>query len=182
MYWKFSRIFTAKRRNLFQDSNFLKSYLLPIRGYSWHQNEIKRIRRGHYSSNNFQDSTKRKITETKHGLSPKSSFFIAIKMGIVILKDAHVSARNELEAKESIKKQIRNTFKFKSLPMKKNLVKKQVMKAQSNKHRKAKQVQLQDFQHKEGKHNIIEMHKTMFPSLIITFSSIMNKINNITIK
>jgi hypothetical protein len=55
------------------------------------------------------------------------------------------------------------------------------MKAQSNKHRKAKQVQLQDFQHKEGKLNIVEMHKTMFPSLIITFSSIMNKINNITI-
>jgi hypothetical protein len=29
--------------------------------------------------------------------------------------------------------------------MKKNLVKKQVMKAQSNKHKKAKQVRLQDF-------------------------------------
>jgi hypothetical protein len=65
--------------------------------------------------------------------------------------------------------------------MKKNRVKKQVMKAQSNKHRKAKQVQLQDFQHKEGKLNIVEMHKTMFPSLIISFSSIMNTINNITI-
>jgi hypothetical protein len=65
--------------------------------------------------------------------------------------------------------------------MKKNPVKKQVIKAQSNKHRKAKQVQHQNFQHKEGKLNIIEMHKTMFPSHIITFSSIMNKINNITI-
>ena len=65
--------------------------------------------------------------------------------------------------------------------MKNNLVKKQVMKAQSNKPSKAKQVQLQNFQHKEGKLNIIEIHKTMFPSLIITFSSIMNKINNITI-
>ena len=63
------------------------------------------------------------------------------------------------------------------LPMQRNLVKKQVMKAQSNKHRKAKQVRLQDFQHKEGKLNIVEMHKTMFPS----FSRIMNKINNITI-
>jgi hypothetical protein len=39
-------------------------------------------------------------------LSPKSSIFIAIKIGIVILKDAHVSAGKELEAKESIKKQI----------------------------------------------------------------------------
>jgi hypothetical protein len=43
--------------------------------------------------------------------------------------------------------------------MKNNLIKKQFMKAQSNKHRKAKQVQLQDFQHKEGKLNIVEMHK-----------------------
>ena len=65
--------------------------------------------------------------------------------------------------------------------MHRNLVKKQVMQAQSNKHRKAKQVQLQDYQQKEGKLNIIEIHKTMYPSLIITFSSIMNKINNITI-
>jgi hypothetical protein len=65
--------------------------------------------------------------------------------------------------------------------MKNNLRKKQVMKAQSNKHRKAKQVQLQDFQHKEEKLNIVEMNKTMFPSLIIIFSSIMNKISNITI-
>jgi hypothetical protein len=56
--------------------------------------------------------------------------------------------------------------------MKKNLVKKQVMKAQSNKHRKVKQVQLQDFQHKEGKLNIGEMHKMMFPCVIVTFSSI----------
>jgi hypothetical protein len=80
----------------------------------------------------------------------------------------------ELEARESIKKQIQFFFKSKALPMKRSLVKKQVMKAQSNKHRKAKQVQLQEFQHKEGKLNIIEMHKTLFPPLIITFSSIMN--------
>jgi hypothetical protein len=99
----------------------------------------------------------------------------------VILKDAHISTRKELEAKDSIKRQIRNTFKSNPLPMKKNLVKKQVMKAQSNKRRKAKQVQLQDFQHKERGLNIVEMHKNMFPSLIITFSGIMNKINNITI-
>jgi hypothetical protein len=30
------------------------------RGFSWHKNEIKRIRRGYYSSNNFQDSNKKK--------------------------------------------------------------------------------------------------------------------------
>jgi hypothetical protein len=49
--------------------------------------------------------------------------------------------------------------------MKKSLVKKHVIKAQSNKHSKAKQVQLHEFQYKEGKLNIIEMHETMFPSL-----------------
>jgi hypothetical protein len=72
-------------------------------------------------------------------------FFNAFELGAVILKDAHVSAKKDLEAKESIKKKIRNTFKSKPLSMKENLVKKQVMKAQSNKHRKANQVQLQDF-------------------------------------
>jgi hypothetical protein len=30
--------------------------------------------RGRYDEHNFQDSTKRKITEIKHGLSPKSVF------------------------------------------------------------------------------------------------------------
>jgi hypothetical protein len=55
------------------------------------------------------------------------------------------------------------------------------MKAQSKKHRRAKQVQLQELQQKEGKLNIVEIHQTMFPSLIITFSSIMNRTNNITI-
>jgi hypothetical protein len=65
-FWEFSRIFTAKHINLFRDNNnFPKSYLLPIRGYSWNKNKIKIIRRVHYSSNNFQDSTKRKITEKK---------------------------------------------------------------------------------------------------------------------
>jgi hypothetical protein len=65
--------------------------------------------------------------------------------------------------------------------MQNNLVEKQVNEAQSNKHRKAKQVQLQNFQHKEGKLDIVEMHITIFPSLIINFSSINDKIHNITI-
>jgi hypothetical protein len=60
MNWDFAQIFTAKSRNLFRDSKFPKSYLLPIRGYSWHKNEIKMIRRGHYSSKKFQDSIKEK--------------------------------------------------------------------------------------------------------------------------
>jgi hypothetical protein len=47
----------------------------------------------------------------------------------VILKDAHISARKELEAKESIKKQIQNAFKFNPLPMHMNFVRKQIIEA-----------------------------------------------------
>jgi hypothetical protein len=72
IFWKFSQIFMVHRRNLFQDSNFPKSYLPQIRGSSWHNNEIKIIRSGHYSSNKFQDSNKRKSTENNE-LSPKSA-------------------------------------------------------------------------------------------------------------
>jgi hypothetical protein len=72
-------------RNLFQDSNFPKSYLPQIRGFSWHNNEIKRIRSGHYSSNNFQDSYKRKSTENKTlGYLPRVLFFNAFELGAVI--------------------------------------------------------------------------------------------------
>jgi hypothetical protein len=79
---EFSRIFTAQPQKQFQDSNIPKSYLAQIRGFSWHKNEIKRIRRGHYSSNNFQDSNKIKRTECKNiGLSPKSDFFNAFELG-----------------------------------------------------------------------------------------------------
>ena len=61
--------------NSFRTATSPNLYLTQIRGFSWHKNEIKRIRRGHYSSNNFQDSNKRKRTECKNtGLSPKSVF------------------------------------------------------------------------------------------------------------
>jgi hypothetical protein len=71
----------VQRRNLFQDNNFPKSYLPPIRGSSWHKKEIKMIRRGHYSSN-FQDSTKRKITEKKIlDYFPRVLFFNAFELG-----------------------------------------------------------------------------------------------------
>jgi hypothetical protein len=80
--WEFSQIFTVKRRNLFWDNNFPKSYLPPIRGSSWQKNEIKMIRRGHYSSNNFQDSTKRKNTKNKIlGYLPRVLFFNAFELG-----------------------------------------------------------------------------------------------------
>jgi hypothetical protein len=72
----------VQRRNQFQDSNFPKSYLPQIRGSSWHKNEIKNIRRGHYSSNNFQDSTKRKNNEKKTlGYLPRVLFFNAFELG-----------------------------------------------------------------------------------------------------
>jgi hypothetical protein len=72
----------VQRRNLFQDSNFPKSYLPQTRGSSWHKNEIKRIRSGYYSNNNFQDSNKRKITEEKTmGYLPRVLFFNAFELG-----------------------------------------------------------------------------------------------------
>jgi hypothetical protein len=71
----------VQHRNLFQDNNFPKSYLPQIRGSSWHKNEIKMIRRVHYSSNNFQDSNKRKITEKTLGYLPRVLFFNAFELG-----------------------------------------------------------------------------------------------------
>jgi hypothetical protein len=86
-------MFTVQHQKLFQDSNIPKSYLTQIRGFSWHNNEIKRIRCGYYSSNNFQDSNKRKSTENKiMGYLPRVLFFNAFELGIVICKDAHVGA------------------------------------------------------------------------------------------
>jgi hypothetical protein len=71
----------VQRRNLFQENNFPKSYLPPIRGSSWHKNEIKMIRRGNYSSNNFQDSTKRKSTKKKTlGYLPRVLFFNSFEL------------------------------------------------------------------------------------------------------
>jgi hypothetical protein len=72
----------VRHRNLFQDDNFPKSYLPQIIGSSWHKNKIKMIRRGHYSSNNFYDSTIRKSTENKKlGYRPRVLFFNAFELG-----------------------------------------------------------------------------------------------------
>jgi hypothetical protein len=72
----------VQHRNLFQDSNIPKPYLTQIRGFSWHNNEIKRIRSGCYSSNNFQDSNKIKRTESKTmGYLPRVLFFNAFELG-----------------------------------------------------------------------------------------------------
>jgi hypothetical protein len=73
----------VQRKNLFQDSNFPKSYLPQIRGSSWHKNKIKMIRSNHYSSNNFQDSNKRKSTENKTlGYLPRVLFLNAFELGV----------------------------------------------------------------------------------------------------
>jgi hypothetical protein len=95
----------VQHRDLFQDSNFPKSYLPQIRGSSWHNNELKRIRSGYYSSNNFQDSNKRKSTEKKTmGYLPRVLFFNAFELGAesanqVFLKEAlrsTISSRSPL--------------------------------------------------------------------------------------
>jgi hypothetical protein len=58
------------------------------------------IRRGHYSSNNLQDSNKRKRTENKSmGYLPRVIFFNAFELGAVISENAHIGARKELKAK-----------------------------------------------------------------------------------
>jgi hypothetical protein len=80
IFWEFSRIFTVKRRNLFQDSNFPKSYLLPIRGYSWHKRK-KKDKRRHYVCKNFQDSTKKSTEKKKLGYLPRVLFFNAFELG-----------------------------------------------------------------------------------------------------
>jgi hypothetical protein len=81
-FHEFSRIFMVQHRNLFQDSNFPKSYLPQIRGFFWHNNEIKRIRSGYYSSNNFQGSNKIKSIKKKTlGYLPRVLFFNAFELG-----------------------------------------------------------------------------------------------------
>jgi hypothetical protein len=59
------------------------------------------IRRGYYSSNNFQDSNKRKkSTESKTlGYLPRLLFFNAFELGAIILENAHIGTRKELKAK-----------------------------------------------------------------------------------
>jgi hypothetical protein len=90
----------VQHRNLFQDSNFPKSYLSQIRGSSWHNNKIKRIRSGYYSSNNFQNSNIRKSTKNKTmGYLSRVLFFNAFELGAVISENAHIGAQKELKAR-----------------------------------------------------------------------------------
>jgi hypothetical protein len=61
-------------KNYFRTATPPNLYLTRIRGISWHKNKIKRIRSGHYSSNDFQDSNKIKITENKHWVISQECF------------------------------------------------------------------------------------------------------------
>jgi hypothetical protein len=88
IFREFSRIFMVQHRNLFQDSNIPKSYLTQIRGFYWHNNEIKMIRS---SSNNFQDSKKRKRTENKTmGYLSRVLFFNAFELGAERWKSSNI--------------------------------------------------------------------------------------------
>ena len=77
-------------------------------------------------------------------------------------------------------KNMTSTFKSNPLPMHRDFVSKQLMGTIINLHRKVKQAYLQDFQHIERKLDIIAIPTSIYSSLIIIFSSIMNEFNNIT--
>jgi hypothetical protein len=76
------------------------------------------IRRGYYSSNNFQDSNKIKRTESKTmGYLPRVLFFNAFELGAEIRKDAHVGAIKELKAKalyKNLKQERASKIKYKT--------------------------------------------------------------------
>jgi hypothetical protein len=69
-------------KNSFRTATSPNLYLTQIRGFSWHNNEIKIIRRGYYSSNDFQDSNTRKSSKKKTlGYLPRVLFFNAFELG-----------------------------------------------------------------------------------------------------
>jgi hypothetical protein len=78
----FHEFLRCSTENSFRTATSPNLYLTQIRGFSWHNNEIKLLRRGHYSSNDFQDSNKRKSTEKKIlGYLPRVLFFNAFELG-----------------------------------------------------------------------------------------------------
>jgi hypothetical protein len=85
-------ICTRNRRSKIYTKNFheflgcsTENCFRTARGFSWHKNEIKRIRSSYYNSNNFQDSNKRKCTKSKiMGYLPRVLFFNAFELGSVI--------------------------------------------------------------------------------------------------
>jgi hypothetical protein len=85
IYREFYEFLRCSTKNSFGTATSPNLYLTQIRGFSWHNNKIKKIRRGHYSSNDFQDSNKRESTEKKIlGYLPRVLFFNAFELGSVI--------------------------------------------------------------------------------------------------
>ena len=78
-------------------------------------------------------------------------------------------------------KNMTSAFKSNPLPMHRDFVSKQLMGTRINLHRKVKQAKLQNFKHIERKLDIIAIPTSIYFSLIIFFSRIMNELNNITI-
>jgi hypothetical protein len=78
----FHEFLRCSAENSFRTATSPNLYLTEIRGFSWHNNKIKMIRRGHYSSNDFQDSNKRKSTKNKTlDYLPRVLFFNAFELG-----------------------------------------------------------------------------------------------------
>jgi hypothetical protein len=78
----FHEFLRCSTENSFRTATSPNLYLTQIRGFSWHNNEIKLIRRDHYSINDFQYSNKRKSTEKKTlGYLPRVLFFNAFELG-----------------------------------------------------------------------------------------------------
>jgi hypothetical protein len=70
----FHEFLWCSTENSFRTATSPNLYLTRIRGFSLHNNEIKITRRGHYSSNDFQDSNKRKTNEYKHWVISQECF------------------------------------------------------------------------------------------------------------
>jgi hypothetical protein len=92
----FHEFLWCSTKNSFRTATSLNLYLTQIRGFSWHNNKIKMIRRGHYSSNDFQYSNKRKSTKKKTlGYLPRVLFFNAFELG--------AESVNEVISKEALR-------------------------------------------------------------------------------
>ena len=70
----FHEFLRCSTKNSFRTATSPNLYLTQIRGFPWHKNEINKIRSSHYSSNDFQDSNKRKSTENKQWVISQKCF------------------------------------------------------------------------------------------------------------
>src|SRR3954470_15402750 len=90
-FWLGIRFFMVTSHNLSLDSNSPKIVPSSIRGYPWHKNQTKRIRRGCYRGNNFKTQQKRKTTENKAWvISQEVLFFNAFQLGAEIFRKSSI--------------------------------------------------------------------------------------------